>query len=207
MFNVGETAEQQPSFPVQTSWPCLSVLFFPSVLQMPKPARAESSCVPTASAWPPSMCATGMMTVEMVVMNSSAPRRWPAGQTICAATPPSVCRWCGPATETQIARIVQTRGRSAAAETGSTRTTAGPTARQRNSAVTTGSVCGSPGSVMEILTARTNLMSLTAVSFSFSLFSYLHSFVFQCSCEHLWLISLITCILFKVSFRTFNRSS
>lgn len=147
-------------------------LFFLFVLQMPKPAPAGSSCVPTASAWPPSTYATVTTTVETAVMSSSVPPLWPADPTISAATPPSVCHSCGAAMETPIALTVQTRVRSAAAAMGSrTCLTAGPTALLRSSAVPTGSVCGWPGSVMEIPTARTSLMSLTAVSFSFCLVS------------------------------------
>jgi len=150
---------------------------------MPKPAPAVSSCVATASAWPPSTCATATTTVETAATSSSVRPLWPAGPTISAVTPPSVCRSCGAATETPTAPTVQTKGRSAAAATGSpTRRTAGQTALLESSAVPTGSVWGWAGSVTEIRTARTSLTSPTAVSlFSWQLIApfMLDSYVYE----------------------------
>lgn len=141
---------------------------------MPKPAPAVSSCVPTASAWPPTTCVTVTTTVATAAMSSSVPPLWPAGPTTSAVTPRSVCRSCGAATETPTAPTVRTRGRSAAAATASrTCLTAGQTALPGSFAVPTGSVWGWPGNVMEIQTAKTSLMSLTAVSFSHI---FLHTF-------------------------------
>lgn len=144
------------------------------IFQMPKPAPAESSCVPTASAWPPSTCATVMTTVEMAAMSSSVPPLWPVDPTISAATPQSVYRSCGAATETPTAQTAQMRGLSAAAAMESrTCLTAGQTAPPASFAVPMGSVCGWHGNVTEIQTARTSLMSLTAVSFLLCLFKTL----------------------------------
>lgn len=161
---------------------------------MPKPAPAVSSCVPTASAWPPSTCATATTTVETAATSSSVPPPWPVGPTISAVTPRSVCRSCGAATETPTALIVRMRGRNAVVATASrTCPTDGRTALLGSFAVPTGSVCGWPGSVMEIQTARTSLMSLTAVSsvsfylagaYTFSIVSNIPLFILE------WLSSL-----------------
>jgi len=132
---------------------------------MPRPAQPGSLCAPTVNAWPPSTCAMVMMTVETAAMSSNVPPLWPAGPTISAVTLLSVYRSCGAVTETPTAPTVRMKGQSAAAVTGSrTCLTAEPTALQANFAVPMGNVFGWPGSVTEIRTARTNLMSQTVVS-------------------------------------------
>lgn len=132
---------------------------------MPKPVPVASLCAPTESAWPPPTCATAMTTVGTAATSSSAPPLWPAGRTISAAIPQSVCRSCGAATETPTALTVPTRGQSAAAATGHrTCSTDGPTAPLASFGAPTVNVWGWRGNVMATQTARTNLTSLTVVS-------------------------------------------
>lgn len=132
---------------------------------MPKPVPVASLCAPTESAWPPPTCATAMTTVGTAATSLSAPPLWPAGRTISAAIPQSVCRSCGAATETPTALTVPTRGQSAVAATGHrTCSTDGPTAPLASFGAPTVNVWGWRGNVMATQTARTNLMSLTVVS-------------------------------------------
>lgn len=135
------------------------------VLQMPRPVPAVSSCVPTASAWPPSTCATVTTTVETAATSSSAPPLWPAGPITSAATPRSACHSCGAATGTLTALTAQTRGRSAAAGTASC--SGGQTAPWGSSAAPMASAFAWRGSVTETRTARTSLTSRTVVSSCF----------------------------------------